>query len=276
MNSPFAMQLNLPVRLVLPVDFHFNLPFLLGRLNGRPCRLLLDSGAPSITLNALHLPEERLRESGELMGASGAIKSFLISVDELRFEDWTMGPMEVRAINDEQLEAKLGFRYDGLIGFRQLIHYDWMVDYQRGELHLWATFPKADYPVQEEVRIRYMNHLPVIEVEIAGEKYQLLIDTGSGGMLFDQEKAERIAAVVELGEDDELRGAGGRKLTVSGGQLKEFTLKGIRIADSSISFADISPLVQRLGPFDGIIGYSLLSQVRTVVSWENRHLYLLE
>jgi hypothetical protein len=275
MSDLAANRLVLPRKLVLPLEFHLNLPFLRGELDGRPAMLLLDSGAPGITLNAAHLPEEKLQKGGELMGASGTVPSFRAELQELKLGEWRMGPMSVLALNETQLEEAFGVRYDGLIGFRELIYFDWMVDYDAAEFHLWSNFKKNDYEVAHAVRVRYLNHLPVINMTMAGKEYQMLLDTGASGIVFDQEKKDELAAVLEEVQEDELQGAGGKKLIVSGGRLTSFEVSGFVVEDSEIKFTDISALQNRLGSFDGIIGYSLLSKARVVVSWEQRHIYIL-
>ena len=276
MSELAANHLVLPRKLVLPLEFYLNLPFLRGELDGRPALLLMDSGAPGITLNAAHLPEDKLQEGGELMGASGKVQSFRTELDELRFGEWRMGPMVVMALDETRLEEAFGVRYDGLIGFRELIHFDWMVDYEAQELHLWSSFRKKDHPVVQAIRVRYLNHLPVVDVTIGGNEYQMLLDTGASGIVFDQNHKDALGSVVEGIEEDELQGAGGKKTAVSGGNLTSFEIGEFKVEDSDIKFTDISPLQKRLGAFDGIFGYSFLSKANVVVSWEQRHLYILE
>lgn len=73
MSDTFTANLTLPSHLVYPLEFHEDVPFLRGQLDGKPCLMLLDSGAPNINLNSARIPESKLTEDGELMGAAGKI-----------------------------------------------------------------------------------------------------------------------------------------------------------------------------------------------------------
>ena len=210
------------------------------------------------------------------MGAAGKTKSFRTRIEKLQFGDWIMGPVEVLALDETALEAGFKQNYHGLIGFRQLVNYDWMVDYTAKELHLWANFHKEKHQVACDLRVRYLNHLPLLNVMIGDHEFHFLLDTGCSGLVLHDARREILDEVVEWGEDDEMQGAGGLKMTVSGGNLSSFTVAGQEFRDTPITISDFSPLQNRIGPFDGIIGAPMLSKVRTVVSWEQKRLFFLE
>jgi predicted aspartyl protease len=276
MDKAFTSSISLPSRLTLPLEFHEDIPFLRGTLDGESCLMLLDSGAPNITLNSASIPKSKLSPAGELMGAAGKLKSFHTRIEELRFGDWKMGPIEVLALDEEILGTAFKQSFHGLIGFRQLIHYDWMVDYKTKELHLWANFHKKEHAVTETLRIRYLNHLPLLQAMVGEHEFHFLLDTGCAGLVMHDARREILDEVVEWGEDDEVQGAGGLKVTASTGVLNSYSVGGIEFRDTTVKVSNLAHLQNRIGPFDGIIGYPLLSQKRTVVSWEQRRLFFLE
>jgi hypothetical protein len=103
-----------------------------------------------------------------------------------------------------------------------------------------------------------------------------LLDTGASGLVFDKDKRALLDHVVVAGETDDLQGAGGKKVPVTGGQLDKFQVGTKVFEGAEIKFADLSALQKRLGPFDGIIGYPMLGKARIVVSWEQKRLFFLE
>lgn len=276
MSERFISSHSLPSRLALPLEFHENIPFLRGTLDGEQCLMLLDSGAPDITLNSTQIPESKLSAAGDLMGAAGKMKSFRTRIEELKFGDWAIGPMEVLALDEDILGAAFKQKYHGLIGFRQLINYDWMVDYKSNELHLWANFHKEEHAISETLRVRYLNHLPVLNAMIGEHEFHFLLDTGCSGLVLNDARREILDEVIEWGEDDEMQGAGGLKVDVKSGMLSSYTLADREFRDTPVKVSDFSSLKDRIGHFDGIIGYPLLSRVRVVVSWFQRALYFLE
>ena len=73
MTDPKHITWNLPDRVVLPVEFHEKTPFLPVEINGEPCQMVLDTGAPDVYLNRVRIPEtvqiSEVESSGS--GASG-------------------------------------------------------------------------------------------------------------------------------------------------------------------------------------------------------------
>lgn len=184
--------------------------------------------------------------------------------------------MEVKALDETALEEAFKQDYHGLIGFRQLINYSWMVDYTAKKLHLWSSFRKKEHPIAGQIKVRYLNHLPLVKAMIGDHEFNFLLDTGCSGLVIDNNRRDDLDEMVEWGEDDNLQGAGGLKVAVSSGTLKSYTVAEREFRDTSIKLTTFSSLQDRIGHFDGIIGYPMLSKARTVVSWQQKRLFFLE
>lgn len=268
--------LEIPGYLDLPLHFYHKVPVLPADLDGRSCFLLFDSGAPHLFLNSLFFAPEDLFAGSDVMGASGKVQSQSVRVNSLSMGAWQMGPFEAMAYAAPHWGDFEEGPIAGLLGFRELVHFSWMVDYDASRLHLWRNFKPQDHDLRGEIRIQYQNHAPVFPVEIGGRAFRFLLDTGCSDMVFDKEKQEQIMEAVRDVGKEEMVGAGGLKVEVEHGILDQMRLGELALEDVAVAFSDLSNLQLRLGDFDGILGHPLLSEVRTVVCWERKRLYFLK
>jgi hypothetical protein len=264
-----------PRYFVLPAEFADNVPLINGHLNGNPVRFLFDSGAQDTLLNARYVSEPPTAEGAGIRGVSGEAPSFYTQMGELVFGPWEIEMPEVMAIDCAHLEEELSLRVDGIIGFRAMIQFDWMVDYDAKEIHFWDRVDRSTLAIAAKVKCSYRSHLPLFEATIAGNTYKLLLDTGASTLVFDASKRDLILAEVTDLVNEEMASSSPIKMPVETGVLSSFEVGGLRCDACKINFADLSSLQQRFGDFDGIVGYPLMCRYRTIVSWNARGLILL-
>ena len=276
MSQSPSMHLALPATLEWPLHFHYKIPVFPVELNGRACFMQLDSGAPHLFLNSNFFSASELTSGSAVMGVAGKVQSQRARVERLAIGDWTMGPFEAMALPEAHLNDFEGGPIAGTIGFRELLHFSWLVDYDAARLHLWRDFEPSAHAVRGQVRCQYRNHLPLVLAEIGGETFQLLLDTGCSDLVFDRAKQERVAGAVGMEGQEELVGAGGQTVAAEQGVLEGMSIGGIGLGEVKTVFSDLAGLQSRIGDFDGVIGHPLLAQVRTVVCWERKRLYFLD
>lgn len=210
------------------------------------------------------------------MGAAGKVPVFRALVQQLAIGDWHMGPFEAMVLNKSALDDFPLGPLAGSIGFRELIHYAWMVDYEAGKLKLWQNFEADAHEVTASMRCQYYSHLPVVEMQLGEVRLKLLLDTGCSDLVLDEGARAKAEAYLSGLQSGELMGAGGNQSAAELGSVGPLELAGIEIGHSPVTVANLAPLKARLGEFDGIIGYPLLKAVRTVVCWERKRLYFLK
>jgi hypothetical protein len=118
--------------------------------------------------------------------------------------------------------------------------------------------------------------MPMVEVKINGHKFNLLLDTGAPEVFFDQEKKHLIAEVLSDLKPAKTVTASPEQEDIEKGILNAFQVGNLDFGPSEIWLADISGIKRRMGEMDGVIGYAILSQYRTVVNWSNWSLLFLE
>lgn len=270
------IQLSLPTRLTLPVEFYDNKPYMQGIMNGKKCRFMFDSGGQSLVLNANRFDPAGLEEGGGAMGVTGKVTTHNAILEEVRFGDWHIKGREVLVLDLKHLEEEVGTEIDGIVGFKEMINFDWLVDYDNGSLHLWERFPKNDYKILERTRLHFRHHLPIVELKIAGEPYQFFVDTGCAINCIDQNLKEKIGGAVTGLQEEKLSSASPNEIDVLSGTLEGFQVGGLNFGPSKAKYMDLSQMQARFGHFDGITGYPLLKQYKTVQSWSFSSLYFFE
>lgn len=271
-----SLQISIPDHVQLSIELHHNCPFLKTELNGNEALFFLDSGAPSIFLNRAGVQESDLFGERQMLGSSGAFTGNFTRLRELTFGGCRFAGQIVPTIPMDHLEEGFGVSIQGIIGFRQLIHSDWMVDYGARELQLWNMANPDDFQIAERFKVQYRNHLPGLNITIGGKKYFMLVDTGASVILFDENKLAEIQHLVSDQKDLETSGAGSNTVNVQEGVLSGFQVGETEFGPAEIHLASIEALQTRLGKFDGIIGAALFSKQKTLISWMKRELWFLE
>ncbi len=260
-----------------PVFFHDRRPFIEGVHNGEKRTFLIDSGCQDIILNSRYIPNEEVDQEGKGMGLTGSFQLLWTPLGKLSFGDWEFESDEVCAMDMTHLEEEdFGIPVHGMIGFRQLVHYDWLIDYKKNELRLWNRFPKKDYKIKAKLRCSYQNHLPIIDVLIGGQKLRLLVDTGCEFIVIDEQKKHLLESVVTFKGVEQIASASTDKADMLAGNIQGFQVAGLDFGPSEIKFTNMDRIMQAYGVCDGIIGYDLLSQYPIVQSWNVKTFYFLE
>lgn len=275
-SEQIITSLSLPSYMEYPIELHDNVPFISGTLDGQEVRFIFDSGGQDMLLNAHRTHSPKVGDAKGFRGINAEAKSFYTRIESLEFGAWKIQKVEAMAADLKHLEDDYGIEIHGIIGFRHLISFDWMVDYQEQVVHFWKRVRDGEMKIQHKINTRYLYHLPRLEVTIAGKPYQFLLDTGAPYLVMHDSHRDGLADELnELRKTDMMGGAGGTIETDSG-LLSCFEIGPLKFEDKEVKFMDFSHMQRRFGPFDGIVGYSILEQVRTIVSWDQRALFFLE
>ena len=268
-------RITLPRQFTLQAEFHASIPFVMGEWNGKTCRFLFDSGGQDLTLNSRYLDPATVEEGQGAQGATGHTPSVHTLVESIRFGEWSMENLELMAIDSRHLEDEFGIEIHGILGFRHMIHYDWMVDYRQGEITFWDRVRKETIDILHRERVQYRHHLPSLMLEIGGHSLRFLVDTGCEEVLIDQQWRETLSDCVEEMAADQMSSASPIVFDVEKGTISGFRLGDLEFGPNKVTFSDLSHM-KSLGEFDGIIGYPLLSKYRVVQSWSVSAFYFLK
>jgi hypothetical protein len=268
-------KITLPDRFVLDAEFYENLPFVWGILNGERRRFIFDSGGQDLTLNSRYVAPESSTPGTGVQGASGKADSCHSQGNHVSFGDWRIEDFELIAIDMQHLEEEMGVEIHGVLGFRHLIHYDWMVDYKGGRISFWSRMNRAELNILERVFVQYRHHLPMVGIQVGDQTYQFLVDTGAFMVLFDQRHEAAVAPIVQDLVEDTMASASAHRAQVRTGTLSAFQCGILQFeGPHCVKFMDLSHM-KSMGAFDGIIGYPLLSKYRVVQSWSVHSFFFL-
>jgi hypothetical protein len=267
-------KITLPRRFTLAAQFHDHIPFVHGELNGQRHLFLFDSGGQDLLLNSRYLAPESTTQGGGIQGATGPAGSSYTQGNNLSFGEWAFEDFELMAIDMQHLEEEMQVTIHGIIGFRHLIHYDWMVDYAGNTISFWDRMVKTEFNILHKIPVTYRNHLPLVTLHIGDHPFQFLVDTGAAIVLLDQRHFDKVHPLVADCTSESMASASAIQVTVQSGTLSAFRLGDLHFGPSEVKFTDLSHM-QSLGTFDGIIGYPLLSKYRVIQSWSFHSLYFL-
>ncbi len=259
--------LQLPPQLSLPIEVYDNTAFILGVMNGKPCRFLFDSGGQTLVLNANQWDTENLESGFGAMGVTGKVNTYYAVIEELAFQNWKIQNREVLMIDMSHLEEEAGVEIQGIIGFREIINFDWMLDFEHKVLHLWDRFPQNHYRVLEKIKLSFHHHLAFLELKIGGKPYRFILDTGCSVNCIDHRLKDELAPFLSHLEEDKLKSASPNEFSVLSGTLSGFQIGSLDFGPSEVKLVDLAGMQDRFGPLDGITGHPVFSQHKAVQCW---------
>ena len=169
----------------LPFELINNHIYVDAKLDGRPLKLLFDSGGANVVTRTV-AGQLGLKSEGAAQGRGAGEKTEEISftkVGELRVGDVTLRDQTFFVFPLESMEQVEGIPFPGLIGFEVFKRFVVRVDY--AQRLLTFTFPDAFTPPKGAVAVPFTfdEHTPQVEGKIDGVAGTFTIDTGSRSSL---------------------------------------------------------------------------------------------
>ena len=240
--------IHIPESVVCPLETHGGLPFVKAMVNGSEGLFLIDSGSPRLKLNHSFLKNT--------LQVPVNPQEHTMQIDRFAIGEWTADQLTIALFDGTSLEEQFGIELAGVMGFREWIHFNWIIDLPEKTLQLARKFQLNDEKLIGKARGRYVGHLPVFPVEIGSETYQVGIVTGFAGLAFDQGLKEQLAPhLLDPSATD------------SGSTLKYFSIAGRTLLKTPVIFADLGESDLPKGGYDAIIGTPLLAQGKVLLHW---------
>lgn len=237
---------------------------------------MFDSGAQELLLNARYFEVEDENQVSVVRSVTGKSRSFYVRPGKVELRPLSIEGGNFLAVDMAHVEADHEIPVHGLIGFQQMIHFDWVVDYAQGRIHFFERTLKSDFSVLEVVQLQYLGHLPRFSVEIAGQSYRFLLDTGCEMVFLDRSFREALSGELSGMFSERMASGSPTEQEMESGTLSGFRIGALRLGPSPITFGDLTMMKRAMGDFDGIIGYPLLGAYPGLVSWQSKRLWLLD
>lgn len=229
--------------------------------------LAFDTGAMQTALHKKYFSDIQGKEL-EIAKFSEGIKSDTateITIRKLSFSNVTLTDCNVILMDLSYVEDTLAafdpsLRLLGTMGIDIIHNFSVMIDYEKNKITLNPS-PSCGFNKFTCVPLR-MEALPVVEIEINGEQYNFVLDTGANTCLLGTALQNRFPV---RPMDD----------TPNVFTIPSVSLQNRPYSDIVSVFTDISA-IQKKVPVDGVIGYHILSPQRVYLDFSSQKLYLEE
>lgn len=136
------------------------------------------------------------------------------------------------------------------------------IDYSKEQL----TFnPELDVEDMIKVSFAMQQKLPTVRINVAGSEYTFILDTGANVLLFDAASAP----MEELEEVEHKEGEPPMK-------LRKLSFAGMEYTDVPAVVSDISAIKAVIPEIQGIVGYPVLKERRSIFDFDHQTLYILK
>lgn len=258
----------------MPVEFTDNLLFLTVRVNGRPYRFMLDSGAPNV------IDQRVAAELGLPVVASNHFKDSqrqrqrldVAEMAQLQFGGQTIRHARTVVADLSHFSCS---NMDGLLGANVLQHFDLEIDYSRPAVRFTrntdAYALARDFPIHFPFETTRQGS-PKIRASVGGETRRFTLDTGSASSV-------TMGGVEPNDLDGVLRsrwifGATSRGVFGTRTDTTHFALMDRLDFPDSLSFERIYATLRPHA--SDIIGNRFWKNYRVLISWAHRRAYLRE
>lgn len=166
--------------------FERNLIFFPAMIDGRQGSFILDTGAPTLLLNSRGQEVGTAAEAGTAAGGN-------VVLQNQRVGSFAMGGRELGkrwalALDLRSMESRMGQPIDGFVGQQLLRQGEVRINYPDRKFQLLKSRRSPRHegrPPTRVMRFAYVDHLPVITLEVEGQKLRFAVDTGAGTNLID-------------------------------------------------------------------------------------------
>ncbi len=253
-------------------------------LNGQKRKFILDSGAPFLILNSKYTASTHTKSYANVGDVNSSTAMGMDIIENQTFE-WAGIKLEEQKVLTQdlsQLEEKEENIY-GLIGFGVFRNFDILFDYQSKTITL--IYEKYLHEYLKQVKIKdtasffMQDHIPIITYSINKKNYKMGIDAGATvNLLSPNVYTENLTLKnIKALSSDTLVGVNGLRKIVRMGKIKKSTIGKTFFKDIETVEGDLSHINKdQTVVTDGLIGYPILKQQKTLLSYSTEKLYLIQ
>ena len=268
----------------IPMEIVDGLIIVTAKLDGFERKFILDSGAPTLYLNSRYFANDSIISISSAKGVNSSIsgqdviriKSFDFQGAKIQNTDFVMSDLS-HLLEKEEIY--------GLIGYQTIKDYDWLFDYANKTLTLIKPDKTDDYISKMQYTTYEFplkmasetSHIPFVEAKIGKTEVALGIDCGASVNLLDTALFDKLKNDLTNITTTELTGASVQKAKVQEASVKSLTIGKILFENMPTVFKDMNHLnSQWENNIDGLIGYEILSNQKTLVSIKNKKIIFIE
>ena len=265
----------------IPMHRYGGLPIVTVTIDGQPCNMFVDSGAPGVILNSKYFDHNI---DGQVMGSGGhgAVGTGAVSgmyhVKRMDMGGVSLSETDIMTSDLNNLET-VGVAVHGILGQSFYKDFDVMFDFKRGEIVLLNPDTTYRWLLNEGYHCQTVSgmkkgHLLAFECEVGGTPVVLAFDSGAQTNLLASDWPEQHPSSVKGIKKDHLIGYGDGQASITKGKTS-LTLGGRKFKKLQTAFSDISHLKESKG-IDGLFGCEVLAEQKLLISYKRQELILLD
>ena len=265
----------------IPMHRYGGLPIVTVTIDGQPCNMFFDSGAPGVILNSKYFDHNI---DGQAMGSGGhgAVGTGTVrGMHHVKLMDMggvALSETDIMTSDLSNLET-VGVAVHGILGQSFYKDFDVLFDFKRGEIVLLNPDTTYRWLLNEGYRCQTVSgvkkgHLLAFDCMVGGTPVVLAFDSGAQTNLLATDWPEQHPSSVKGIKKDNLIGYGDGQAAVTKGKTT-LTLGGRTFKKLQTAFSDISHLHESKG-IDGLFGCEVLAKQKLLISYKRQELILLD
>ena len=265
----------------IPLHRYGGLPIVTVTIDGQPCNMFFDSGAPGVILNSKYF-EHNI--DGQVMGSGGhgAVGTGAVSgMHHVKLMDMggvALSETDIMTSDLRNLET-VGIAVHGILGQSFYKDFDVLFDFKCGEIVLlnpdttYRWLHDKGYLCQTVSGVK-KGHLLAFECQVGGTPVVLAFDSGAQTNLLASNWPQQHPSSVKGINKDNLIGYGDGQASITKGKTS-LTLGGRKFKKLQTAFSDIYHLKESKG-IDGLFGCEVLAEQKLLISYKRQELILLD
>ena len=265
----------------VPIHRHNGLPIVIVIIDGQPCNMFFDTGAPGVILNSKYFDHNI---DGQVMGSGGrgAVGTGSVSgVHHVKLMDMggvTLHETDIMTTDLSNLES-VGVTVHGILGQSYYKDFDVLFDFKRDEIVLLSPDTSHQWLLNEGYSCQAVSgikkgHLLTFDCHVGGVPVVLAFDSGAQSNLLYSDWPQLHPTTVKGIKKTHLTGYGDGRASITKGKTT-LTLGGRTFKKQQTAFSNVSHLKESKG-IDGLFGCEVLAKQKLLISYKRQELILVD
>ncbi len=265
----------------IPLHRYGGLPIVTVSIDGQPCNMFFDAGAPGIILNSKYF-EHNI--DGEVMGTGGhgAVGTGSVSglhhVKSMDMSGLALHETDIMTSDLSNLEA-VGIAVHGILGQSFYKDFDVLFDFKGGEIVLLRPDTTYQWLMNEGYHCQTVKgvkkgHLLTFDCQVGSIPVTLAFDSGAQTNLLGENWLRQHPSLAKGIKKSQLTGYGEGLASVKKGKTV-LTLGNRTFKKLWTTFSDVSHFKESKG-IDGLFGCEVLTHQKILISYKHEELILVD
>ena len=265
----------------IPIHRYDGLPIVTVIIDGQPCNMFFDAGAPGVILNSKYFDHNI---DGQVMGSGGrgAVGTGSVSglhhVKSMDMGGVTLSETDIMTSDLSNLET-VGVAVHGILGQSYYKDFDVLFDFNDSEIVLLKPDTTHQWLLNEGYHCQTVkgvkkSHLLTFDCQVGGVPVVLAFDSGAQSNLLASEWPQLHPSTVKGIKKAHLTGYGDGRASITKGKTT-LTIGNRTFKKQQTAFSDVSHLKENKG-IDGLFGCEVLAKQKLLISYKRQELLLID